>query len=133
MKKPLPKTGGLVPLPDAPVITDAGTIWNLRHGGCAGTVSVIECLPNSTRSRHAHKTDRHDLYVLSGEMLYWERPLGSKEEPPPTVVKEGQMVRTLPGWEHKTRFNRRTVLISISERSRTHEEHEADLVRVDWP
>lgn len=131
--KKQPQVGGLVPLPDAPFVNGAGTITNIRHNGCGGTVSIIECLPGTTRSRHAHKTDRHDLFVLSGEMLYWERPLGSKEDVPPLVVREGQMVRTLPGFEHKTHFTRRTVLVSISEKSRTHEEHEADLVRVDWP
>ena len=123
----------LAPLPDAPFVNAAGTITNLIHGGCTGTVSVLECLPGSTRSRHSHKTDSHLLFVAQGKMLYYERDIGSKEDVAPLVVGEGEAVFTPPMRTHKTFFPVRTILVSISAKSRTHEEHEADLVREEWP
>lgn len=133
MKKPLPKTGGLVPLPDAPFVNDAGVIRNLIHGGFTGTVSVLGCLPHSTRSRHAHKTDSHFLFVAEGKMQYFERAIGSKEDVKPLTVEAGQMVWTPPMRLHKCYFPVRTILVSISAKSRTHEEHEADVIREEWP
>ena len=122
----------LAPLPDAPVETPAGVITNLRHGGVKGSVSVLECLPGSTRSSHYHRSDSHDLFVVSGVMIYRERPVGSKDEGEAITVEAGQMISTGPMVEHLTFFPVRTILVSMSDKSRTHEEHEKDLVRVQW-
>lgn len=126
------KTGGLVPLPDAPFVNEAGTIQNVLHNLPPGTFSIIECLPNTTRSKHRH-LDGHWLYVVEGSMKYFERPEGSREDVKPIEVKQGELVWTPPGAEHKAYFERRTVLVSISTASRTHEEHEKRLTRVAWP
>lgn len=123
----------LVPLP-APFINDAGKIQNLvelaRGEGYRG-LSIIDSNAGARRSSHYHRTDSHYLYVLEGEMLYTERRYGSG-----TIVKftvhEGEMVYTGPLVEHWTEFPRKTKLISLSKLSRTHEEHENDLVRIDW-
>lgn len=124
--------GGIVPLPDEPFVNAAGTITNLIHGGCAGSVSVLECLAGSTRSLHRHE-DSHYLYVAEGRCLYYERPAGSREDVEPITVIQGQMFFTPPHVEHKVTFPVRTILVSVSSASRTHEEHEKRLTRVEWP
>lgn len=107
----------------------AGSIDNLNVRGFAG---VIRCKAGSRRSSHWHKTDSHWLYVQSGRMWYWERPVGSTERPAKREYWPGAMVFTGPGVEHWTEFPEETVLVSVSERQRTDEAHEADLVRVPW-
>ncbi len=107
----------------------AGWIQNLADA-VPGTVSVIFSRAGSSRSHHFHREDFHDLWVLSGSMLYVERPVGSHEEPVRRLIKAGEMVRTPPLVEHSTYFSEDTYLVSMSLRPRDHEHHEQDVVRV---
>src|SRR5678815_2146227 len=107
-------------------------ITNLRHGGLPGTVSVLENLAGTSRARHYHKQDCHWLYVVRGEVKYYERPIGSTATPEAQHYFEGEMFFTPPMVEHAMYFPRDTILVSMSDRSRTHEEHEADVVRVEF-
>lgn len=111
---------------------DAGWIQNLADG-VTGTVSVIFSKAGSSRSHHYHREDSHDLWVLSGRMEYVERPVGSAEPPGKRVIYPGEMVRTPPMIEHSTYFPVDTILISMSAKSRDHEHHEQDLVRLSSP
>jgi quercetin dioxygenase-like cupin family protein len=121
--------GSIVPLTPA-FANQAGTIQNLVERECGG-VARIRSVAGSKRSSHWHKTDWHYLYIESGEMQYRERPVGV-ETVTEFIVRAGQMVYTPPRVEHWTFFPVDTVMISISRLSREHEQHEADLVRVDW-
>ncbi len=94
-------------------------------------MSVIHCKAGSRRSSHYHKTDEHTLHVVSGRMLYTERAVGSTDLVWKTVPA-GYSVHTLPLVEHWTEFPEDTVLVSVSRLHRTHEAHEADLVRIPW-
>ena len=116
------------PLPPM-FINAAGSIQNLLEKPCGG-VAVIRSKAGSIRSQHYHLTDSHYLYVLSGCMHYYQREIGEKSVPAPIVVKAGEMVYTPPLVEHATLFPEDTVLVSMSKHARTHEAHEADLVRV---
>lgn len=124
----------LVPLP-APFVNDAGKIQNIfeapGENEPARGVSIIECKAGSRRSSHYHKTDWHVLYVASGAMRYTERRVGSG-----TIVKftvrKGEAVRTGPRVEHWTEFDEDTVLISVSKRCRSPEEHAKDEVDIPW-
>lgn len=101
-----------------------------------GWVSVIHCKAGSRRSSHFHKTDEHTLHVVSGKMLYWQRPVDVSIRPDrPMGVKElgpGEQVYTPPLVEHFTEFPVDTVLVSVSKLHREHATHEADLQRVPW-
>lgn len=108
-------------------------ITNLRHGGLPGTVSVLECTAGTVRANHYHREDRHWLYVVRGEVEYYERPIGASEVPEPQRFREGEMFYTPPMVEHALKFPRDTIIVSMSDRSRTHEEHEADVVRLEPP
>ncbi len=109
--------------------TQAGPIVNLN---VQGNVSVIHCEKNSRRSSHHHLTDWHYLFVASGRMTYWERPVGDDGPPFEREVFPGEMVYTGPMMDHWTDFEVPTTLIRVSKLHRTHEAHEADLVRVEW-
>ncbi len=111
------------------VQTPAGPIVNLN---VEGHVQVIHCEKNARRSSHWHKTDSHYLYVVSGCMRYWARPVGSTDPPKEQAFFPGGMVFTGPNEEHWTEFPVETVLVSVSARHRGHEAHESDLVRVKW-
>jgi hypothetical protein len=108
----------------------AGYIQNLAEEPVGG-VSVIFSKAGSSRSHHWHKTDSHDLFVVSGEMIYLERPVGSTEQPERRIVRAGESVWTGPDLEHSTYFPVDTVLVSTSKRARTHELHEQDVVRCE--
>lgn len=93
-------------------------------------VSLIKSRARTTRSNHYHKTDGHWLYVVSGLMHYWERPLDALQyERDPLVVGPGEMVYTGPLLHHRTYFVEETILLSLSHLPRDHASHEADVVR----
>ena len=106
---------------------EAGWIQNLAERPVGG-VAVLFCKAGSSRSHHWHREDSHELYVVSGEMRYVERHHPAYVSAQRTV-KAGEMVRTGPNVEHSTYFPVDTILISLSARSRTHAEHEVDVVR----
>jgi len=70
------------------------------------------------------------LYVVSGEVHYYERAPGEETLPEKQVFKSGDMFFTPPQREHVMFFPVFTIMVSMSNRTRTHAEHEADLVRV---
>lgn len=111
---------------------DAGIV-NLMHGGVKGSVSVLTCKTGTVRANHWHRLDSHWLYVLSGVVEYYERGIGSLEKPDPQIFHTGEMFYTPPRREHAMYFPIHTVLISMSDRTRTHEEHERDVVRLSSP
>ena len=112
--------------------SDAGVIVNLLHGGFGGTVSVLDSIAGSVRARHWHRHDDHFLFILSGEVEYWERAIGATDLPQCQRFVAGEMFYTPPEREHAMRFPVDTKMISISTLSRTHDEHEADVVRVEF-
>lgn len=129
---PDPSRPALVMLADEGFESEAGFIDNLRHHGVTGTVSVLEGRVGTHRARHFHKEDEHWLYVALGCVQYYERPIGSTEAPEPQHFYEREMFYTPPMVEHELRFPVYTLLVSISSRTRTHDEHESDVVRVDF-
>lgn len=114
---------------------EAGEIENLYEGelGPIEGVAIIRSRAGSSRSRHWHRTDWHLLHVLEGEMLYYERAIGSTETPDPVAYRKGQTAFTGPNVEHATHFPVDTILISISLRARGADKHEEDVVRVSFP
>lgn len=113
-------------------VDERGRIVNLREGSCRG-VSVIYSVAGSVRSGHYHKRDSHLLYVISGRMDYYERPVGSTVKWMESLqVGPGQSIYTVAMVEHLTSFPEDTILVSISPRPRDRESHESDVVRVEW-
>jgi hypothetical protein len=107
----------------------AGWIQNILEEPCGG-VAVIFSKAGAERSHHYHRTDWHWLYVLEGEMQYYERRVGDTKPAVGRVIRQGERIFTGPLIEHVCRFPVDTTVISMSRLSRTHDQHEADVVRV---
>lgn len=108
-----------------------GYIVNLREGPCNG-VSIIESYAGAIRSNHFHKEDAHTLYLVSGALLYFERPIGKQTIDQPLIILPGQMFYTGPMVEHSIVFLYDSLMVSISARQRDHQSHEEDVVRVPY-
>lgn len=122
------KTGGIVDLP-MPFKDPRGSILNIAEFQC-GSVAVIRSKANAIRSNHWHKSDWHVLYTLSGTWDYQEcDPDESLETAERIRVDMNTAIFTPPGRLHRCTFLTDTVLISCSKLTRTHAEHEADVVR----
>lgn len=119
-----------VPLPTA-FNNASGTIQNLLLKPLQ-SVAVITSRTGALRANHYHKTDWHYAYVVSGQVLYFERDVGSTAIPQPRAFGPGEMFFTRPMREHVMLFAEETVLITLAKNVRSHAEHEADLVRVQF-
>ena len=143
-----------VPLPTP--FTDArGTITNIANAP-VGSVVLITSKAESTRAKHWHKGDAHVCFVMSGRIEYFERPLthallGSPifafrsegsgptdlaTDKPHLILKSvfgpGEAFFTGSYVEHEMYFPEDTVFLTLGRLSRTPEEYEEDLVRVDY-
>jgi dTDP-4-dehydrorhamnose 3,5-epimerase-like enzyme len=119
-----------VPL-DEPFRNASGSIQNLVLKPMT-SVAAIESAAGTVRSNHYHLTDWHYIYVASGSLAYLERPVGSSEIPHPVVFRKGEMFFTPPMAEHAIVFLEDTLIITMAKNVRSHESHEADLVRVSF-
>jgi quercetin dioxygenase-like cupin family protein len=114
---------------EEPYVDSRGIIQNLVHHEL-GSAVIISSNAGAVRAEHWHKEDFHYCYLISGELLYCERPVGSKEEPTKTLIKPGQLFFTGPNVEHSMYFTEDSVFMTLGKLSRTHEEYEKDLVRL---
>jgi quercetin dioxygenase-like cupin family protein len=91
---------------------------------------LIDSKKGTVRANHYHKTDWHYCYVLSGEIEYYHRPVGSSAKPEREVIHAGELFFTPPMVEHAMIFPQDTVFLTLGRNSRTQEVYEADVVRV---
>lgn len=124
------KAGGLVPV--HPSFTDVrGTIANMLLTPI-NSVAEITSRRGSIRANHYHKTDWHYAYVVSGTVLYFERGVGETDIPEPRAYHPGDMFFTPPLREHAMLFAEDTVILTFARLVRSHDNHEADVVRVPF-
>lgn len=119
-----------VPL-DSPFQDPRGTIQNLILRPCS-SVAVITSRARTLRANHYHRTDWHYAYVVSGQILYFERTVGTLEIPEPRRFGPGEMFFTPPMVEHCMAFPEDTVFVTMARNVRSHDSHESDLERVDF-
>lgn len=115
---------------DEPFVNGNGSILNLLTEKFTHT-AILESAPGSIRANHWHKTDWHYTYVISGEVEYCWRPVGSTAAPSVKVFRQGTMFFTPPHLEHAMVFRDRATIITFAKNARSeHQTHEDDLVRV---
>lgn len=119
----------MVPLP-APFVDARGAIQTLVEGGIH-SIQIISSKKDTVRANHYHKSDSHYMYVVSGSMNYYTRPVGSKEPPQSLLVTAGQMVFTPPMLEHAVHYLEDSVFLNITSEPRDQSSYEEDLVRVE--
>lgn len=115
----------------ADFVDDRGIISNLLLSPIT-SVAVIDSDKRAVRANHYHKTDWHYAYVVRGRVLYFDRAVGSTEVPEPMTFGAGQMFFTPPNREHAMLFAEDTTIFTFAKNVRSHENHEADLVRVEF-
>lgn len=91
---------------------------------------LIHSKKGSQRANHFHQTDWHYCYVLSGEIEYYSREVGSDSPPQVTKISKGEMFFTGPMEEHTMLFLEDTEFLTFGRNSRAQEVYEADIVRV---
>lgn len=94
---------------------------------------VIRSRAGTVRANHYHLTDWHYLYVISGEMIYFYRPVGSDDPAHVITLKAGELVFTPPMMEHRTDFPVDTVCLTLARNARDEDAYEADVVRIVMP
>lgn len=116
----------------APHVDVRGSIIPI-HLGQSGSVHLITSAAGSRRADHWHREDWHVCYVLSGSVIYTERPVGSNNPPTEYRFLAGQAFWTGPQVEHGMFFPVQTNLIVIANRHRESADYERDLVRLGQP
>ena len=96
-----------------------------------GAVVVIQSVAGTVRANHFHLNDWHYVYLLSGKMHYYERPIKSDVRPSRIEVTQGQLIFTPSLVEHSMVFLEDSVFIAMGNRDRTPDEYERDLVRFE--
>ena len=114
-----------------PFVNTSGFIENI-HVDLTPHVSHLFSHSGAVRANHWHRTDEHWAYIVRGKVLYFERPVGSTEIPKPQVFGAREKFFTPSGVEHAMLFAEDTDLITMARNVRLHEQHEADVVRVDF-
>ena len=120
-----------VPIPEPALIDERGSITNLLLTPIT-SVADISSVRGSVRANHYHRTDWHYTYVVHGKVLYFERDIGDVSVPEPTAYASGQMFFTPPMREHAMLFAEDSVVMTFAKNVRNHENHEADVVRVEF-
>jgi len=119
-----------VPL-NEPFVNENGYIQNLILSPVT-SVACIESFADTIRANHYHKTDWHYSYVISGKIVYYERPVGETEIPDPRIFGPNQMFFSPPMVEHVMYFPEDTVFVTLAKNVRSHESHESDVIRVNF-
>ncbi len=118
-----------------PEFVDArGGITKLLDDGSTVIRSVlfITSKAGSVRSNHYHKEDAHYIYMISGSMEYYEKPVEGEEKVERVIVKAGDIIYTPPMAIHGTRFLEDSTFIALSIKSRHQAAYEQDTVRVKF-
>lgn len=109
-----------------------GGITKLLDDGKTNIKSIllITSKKGSVRSNHYHKKDAHHIYMISGEMEYYEKPVRGNKKTQKIIVKKGDIIYTPPMAIHTTRFLKDSVFMAFSIKSRNQKAYEKDTVRV---
>ncbi len=115
-----------------PEFVDArGVIAKILDDGKTNIKSILYITgkKGTVRANHYHKQDTHYVYILSGKMEYFEKPLkgGTVER---VVLKKGDMIFSPARKIHAFRFLENTEWIVLSTMSRSQKHYESDTVRV---
>jgi quercetin dioxygenase-like cupin family protein len=114
---------------ELPFVDPRGSIQPLVDVSMESCV-LIYSKKGSQRANHFHQTDWHYCYVLSGEIEYYSRDVGSDSPPQITKISKGEMFFTGPMEEHTMLFLEDTEFLTFGRNSRSQEVYEADIVRI---
>jgi len=113
-------------------IDNRGGITKLLDDGKTNIKSIllITSKAGTVRSNHYHKKDAHYIYMISGAMEYFEKPVKGKTKTKKAVINVGDMVYTPPMAIHTSKFIKDSVFMTFSIKSRNQKAYEKDTVHV---
>lgn len=114
-------------------VDDRGLITKILDDGKTNIKSVllITSKAGSIRSNHYHKKDAHWIYMITGSMEYYEKPVKGRSKTKKVIVYAGDLMYTPPMAVHAVKFLEDSVFIALSPRSRNQKAYEADTIRVN--
>ena len=115
---------------DSPFLDERGEIHPIVDVPLQ-SAAILFTKKGAARANHYHKTDWHYCYIVSGQIDYYERPVGSDSVPVKMTFSKGQTFFTPPMVEHVMLFPEDTVFMTFSRNPRTHDAYEGDIVRVN--
>ncbi len=115
-------------------VDERGAITRLLDDGKTNIKStlLITSKKGSVRSNHYHKKDTHWIYMLSGKMAYYEKPVKGSSKVKKVIVNAGDIVYTPQMSIHGTKFLEDSVFITLSTKSRNQKAYEKDTIRVKF-
>jgi len=108
---------------------ERGTIQNILNKTFNHT-AIITSKKGCVRSNHYHKQNSHYIYLISGEIEYWERDINNDNKEM-IVCKAGDMIFSPPNKVHKTIFLSDTTIITFAANYRGPEFDQFDTVKID--
>lgn len=92
-----------------------------------GAVGVLISKKGTVRAEHSHRREGHDVYLVSGGMIYRERRESGMFE---MQINPGEGVFTPPNRPHAFYFTEDSVCVVVANISRTQKAYERDLTRL---
>ena len=83
------------------------------------------------RANHYHKKDKHFIYIISGEILYFYKNRKKNSKIKFNLMKKNDLFFTPAMQEHMAYFTKNTHFLAFSTRKRTKFDYEKDLIRVN--
>lgn len=113
-------------------IDERGGITKILDDGKTNIKSVllVTSKKGSVRSNHYHKKDAHYIYMISGKMEYYEKPVRGNSKVKKVIVGAGDIIYTPLMAIHATKFLEDSTFIALSTKSRNQKAYEKDTVRI---
>ena len=107
-----------------------GWLKKILDGNFSSCIEVYS-KKGSVRANHYHKKDKHFIYIISGEILYFRRDIKKNAKSKVALMKKNDLFFTPTMQEHMAYFTKNTHFLSFSTRKRTKFDYEKDLIRVN--
>ena len=113
-----------------PFVDDRGKIQTLVQAAIT-SVQVITSKAGTVRANHWHRADTHYMFIVSGQMKYYHRPVGSTEPPISYLLNAGELVYTPSNVEHAAEFPQDCMFLNITTGPRDQDTYENDITRIE--
>jgi len=107
-----------------------GWLKKILDGNFSSCIEVYS-KKGSIRANHYHKKDKHFIYVINGEILYFYKDRKKKAKTKFKIMKKNDLFFTPAMQEHMAYFTKNTHFLAFSTRKRTKFDYERDLIRVN--
>tara|TARA_Y100000590_G_scaffold386032_2_gene458543 strand:+ start:38 stop:463 length:426 start_codon:yes stop_codon:yes gene_type:complete len=107
-----------------------GWLKKILEGNFSSCIEVYS-KKGSIRANHYHKKDKHFIYIIYGEILYFYKDRAKGAKTKVGLMKKNDLFFTPAMQEHMAYFTKNTHFLAFSSRKRSQFNYEKDLIRVD--